>query len=84
MNGTNKFPDLPGMEGNPRIKYSTLTISKEGGGMSLPNLRDYVHAAQLKIIVLWCDSGYEAKWKEMERECKDIPVQAMVGDHKLM
>lgn len=45
----------------PRIKYSTLIISKEGGGMSLPNLRDYYYSAQLKTIVLWCDSGYEAK-----------------------
>ena len=44
----------------PRIKYSTLTISK-GGGMALPNLRDYYLAAQLTTV--WCDDGYEAKWK---------------------
>lgn len=67
----------------PRIKYSTLTVSRDGGGMSLPNLRDYYYA-QLRIIVGWCDNGYEAKWKEMESECKGVPVQAMIGDFKLM
>lgn len=37
----------------PRIKYSTLTISKEGGGTAPPNLReDYL-----------CDDGYEAECK---------------------
>ena len=52
--------------------------------MSLPNLRDYYHSAQLKYVVLWCDDGYEAKWKDMERECRGIPIQAMIGDVKLM
>lgn len=45
----------------PRNKYSTLIISKERGGMSLPNLRDYYYSAQLKTIVLWCDNKYEVK-----------------------
>ena len=68
----------------PRVKYSTLTISKEKGGMSLPNLRDYYYSPQLKTVILWCDNYYEAKWKDMERKCKDIPTQALIGDYKLM
>ena len=52
--------------------------------MSLPNLRKYYHFAQLKYVVLWCDSGYEAKWKDMERECRGTPIKAMIGDNKLM
>ncbi len=68
----------------PGIKYSTLTINNERGGFSLPYLRDYYNAAQLKTIIHWCDNGYKAKWKETEIICKDIPIQAMIGDHKLM
>lgn len=37
----------------------------------------------MKTIILWCDGGYEAKWKEMDRVCKGIPEQAMTGDQKL-
>lgn len=51
--------------------------------MSLSTLEDYYYAAQLKTIVLCCDNAYEEKWKEMERECKDIPVQALIDDQKL-
>ena len=57
-----------------RVKYSTLTISKEKGGMSLPNLRDYYYSPQLKTVILWCDNNYEAKWKDMERKCKDTSI----------
>ena len=67
----------------PRIKYSTLKTSKERGGMSLPNLWDYYLAAQIKTIVISSDDRYEAKWKEIERLYKCIPIQAMIGDHKL-
>lgn len=39
----------------PRMRYSTLTTCKEKGGMSLPHLKDYYLAAQMKTIILWCD-----------------------------
>ncbi len=48
------------------------------------NLRDCYYSAQLKNVILWCDSRYEAKWGDMERECRGIPIQAMIGDYKLM
>lgn len=52
--------------------------------MSLTTLRDYYYySAQLKTIAHWCDGGYEANWKEIEGECEDIPIQAMIGDYKL-
>lgn len=34
-------------------------------------------------MVLWCDDKYEARWKEMEKTCRNIPIKAMVGDRKL-
>ncbi len=67
-----------------RIRHKTLSINKEKGGVSLPNLRNYYYSAQLKNVILWCDSRYEAKWRDMERECRGIPIQAMIGDYKLM
>ena len=51
--------------------------------MSLPSLRDYYYSSQLKPTAFWCDSGYEAKWNEMDSECKGIPILAMIGDYKL-
>lgn len=66
----------------PRVKYSTMTISKEGGGMALPNLKDYFYSAQIRTVVDWCDSCYEAKWKDIESESNGIPIQAMIGDFK--
>lgn len=29
------------------------------------------------------DHEYGARWKEIERECRGIPIQTMIGDHKL-
>lgn len=52
--------------------------------MSLPNLRDYYYAGQLKTKAFWSDNQYEAEWKELEMERKGVPVQASIGDHKLV
>ena len=67
----------------PRIKYLTLQLNKEKGGMALPNLKDYYNAAQLRFVVSWCDETITAKWKAMETNSQDIPVQAMLGDKQL-
>lgn len=50
----------------PRIKYSTLQLGKEKGGMGLPKLNNYYRAAQLRPIIMWCDKDYNAKWKDIE------------------
>lgn len=52
----------------PRIKYSTLQLGKEKGGMGLPKLKDYYRAAQLRPIIMWCDKDYNAKWKSKTNE----------------
>ncbi len=49
----------------PRIKYSTLIISKKGAGMSLPNLRDYYQSVQLVWQWIWGKNG--RRWREYER-----------------
>ena len=68
----------------PRIKYSTLQLGKEKGGMGLPKLKDYYRAAQLRPIIMWCDKDYNAKWKDIEKVVADTPTQALVGNLKLM
>lgn len=64
----------------PRVRYKTLHLTKEQGGMSLPCLEDYYKAAQLQYIVYWCKVGYDAKWKELEFDQLDIPLQSLLGD----
>lgn len=45
----------------PRIKFETLQIEKHKGGMALPNLKEYFHAAHIKPVICWC--AKEVKWK---------------------
>ena len=68
----------------PQIKYATLQLGKEKGGMALPNLKDYYRAAQLRPVVKWCDKGYIAKWKDIERTVAGIPTQSLIGNAVLM
>lgn len=63
----------------PRTRYKTLQLEKNKGGMSLPNLKDYYYAAQLRPLVCWCDLQIETKWKEIESEFQGVPVQALIG-----
>ena len=70
--------------GKPRIRFRTLQLPKVKGGLSLPNLRNYYRAAQLKTLVDICNPSYIAKWKEIERQISsDIPLQAIIGDFSL-
>lgn len=50
----------------PRIRYTTLQLSKDKGGMALPNLKEYFPAAQLCKLICWCDEGYVARCKDIE------------------
>lgn len=59
----------------PRIRLETLQLPKEEGGMGLPNLKAYFHAAHLRYIVGWCKPDYTAKWKELETQLGEYPVQ---------
>ena len=60
----------------PRIEYYPLQLEKDKGGIALPNLKDYYHAAQLRPVVQWCDEGYTAKWTDIKRV---IPTQSLIG-----
>ena len=68
----------------PRIRFTTLQLPKSKGGMALPNLREYLYAAQLRPLAYWCRPDYESGWKAMEREVQGHHIQALVGDRNLV
>uniref|UniRef100_A0A671XN45 Reverse transcriptase domain-containing protein n=1 Tax=Sparus aurata TaxID=8175 RepID=A0A671XN45_SPAAU len=66
----------------PRIKFKTLQIGKDGGGMALPNLQEYYHAAQIRPVICWCDEDYVAKWKNFEQFVHGREIQSLIGDRE--
>lgn len=65
----------------PRIRFKTLQLEELKGGFSLPNLKDYFTAAQLRYIIYWCSPKYYSKWKQIE--INYIPTslpQSRLGD----
>lgn len=63
----------------PRVKFSTLQLPRERGGMVLPSLKDYYVSAQLRPLVCLCNPSYKAKWKDIETSLTDVPLQALIG-----
>ena len=69
----------------PRIKYKTLQLRKEYGGMGLPCMLEYYYAAQLRPLICWCDPEYKARWKELELAMANrVPLQAIISDVTLV
>ena len=69
----------------PRIRFNTLQLRKERGGVALPCLKKYFYASQLTPLMYWCNSEYKARWKEIEFEISlDFPLQAVIADRGLM
>lgn len=69
----------------PRIKYPTLQLAKEVGGMGLPCLKNYYYAAQIIPLLHWSNGPYTANWKELESNLSDsFPIQAAIADAGLM
>lgn len=66
-----------------RIKYKTLQLLKEKGGMGLPCLKEYYLAAQLKPLVCLNSPSYSAGWKEIEVKVLKFPIMAILTDIKL-
>ena len=64
----------------PRIRFKTLQLPKDRGGMGLPSLKEYYFAAQLRYLLCWCKPAYTAKWKEMEKGGGGHPIQNVIGD----
>ena len=68
----------------PRICYKTLQLAKDKGGLSLPNIKNYYQAVQIKTLVNICNPSYKAKWKDTECQISsDVPLQAVTGDSGL-
>ena len=66
----------------PRVRLKTLQLSKEEGGLALPNLKAYYYAAQLRNIVYWCSSNYYiARWKVIELHLCRVPPQSMLSEN---
>lgn len=63
----------------PRVRYRTLQLDKDKGGLSLPCIEDYFIAAQIRPLVYWCNPDYEARWKDLELIQFDTPAQSILG-----
>lgn len=50
----------------PRIKFKTLQLPTEEGGMALPHFRNYFYLAQSKPLINICNPKYHARWKDIE------------------
>lgn len=66
----------------PRIKYKTLQLKKDRGGMGLPCLK--IYAAQLRPLLCIGTQAYSARWKEIEHQLTEgIPLEAILTDEEL-
>ena len=65
--------------GRPRIRFKTLQLDKEIGGLALQDLREYQYAAQIRFIVYWCSQEYQARWKDIELNIYQAPPQTRLG-----
>ncbi len=67
----------------PRVRYSTLQLPKEKGGMALSDLKNYFYAAQTRPIFYWCTCSYIAKWKDIETNIQDLQVQSFIREREI-
>ena len=69
----------------PRVKYKTLQLNKDMGGLGVPCLYDYYCAAQLRPLVYWFNTSCVARWKDIEKALiPGIPLAAVIGDENLI
>lgn len=64
----------------PRVKFKTLQLEKEKGGLGLPNFKNYFLAAQIKYIIGWCSPNYYSKWKQIELNYGILNLQTRLGE----
>lgn len=64
----------------PRIRFKSLQLPRSGGGMSLPCLRDYYIAVQIRPLMLWCNNDYIAKWRTIELSLSSKPLQSILSN----
>lgn len=67
-----------------KIRFKTLQLSKEQGGMVLPNFKDYFFAAQFTSMINLWNPFYEARWKDIIVSTQvDPPIQALLPHKNL-
>lgn len=49
----------------PRVRLKTLTLGKDRGGLSLPNLKHYFWGTQLTAVVACINNDVESGWVHM-------------------
>ncbi len=64
----------------PGVRYKTLQLQKEEGGLALSNLKQYFYAAQGRFLVCICCPLYQARWKDVEIKTDTFHIQAALGD----
>ena len=57
-----------------RKKLSTLTQTRENGGLNFPDLMTYFHATQIDIIMKWMNDSVKTKWKLIEKQLTLISI----------
>lgn len=68
----------------PRVKFETLQLTRNEGGRALPCLESYYKAAQLRVLIAWCDPSCDAKWKEIDQAEIRIPLPSILGDKQFL
>lgn len=63
----------------PKVRLKTLTLHKNRGGLSLPNIKYYFWAAQLTAVVAWINNDTETGWVNTEQNSLPaIPLSTLV------
>lgn len=68
----------------PRIRYKTLQLPKDKGGLALPSLEEYFYAAQIRPLVCWCNNEYFSRWKSIEIEQTDAEARNLIAHKGLL
>jgi len=80
------FQSIPQMIPETQFRHWDKLVSrfiwagKEEGGLSLPNLKQYLYAAQVKFLVSTCCPLYQARWKDIEAKMESFQIQTILGD----
>lgn len=83
FNEWDKLLSRSGKGKKTRIRFQTLQLMKNKGGLALPCLKHYYISAKLKISHCWCNHNYQARRKEMEEKMLGAaPIPAHLGDKK--
>lgn len=64
----------------PRVRLKTLTLGKDRGGLSLPNLKHHFWGTQLTVVVACINSDVESGWVSIEQNSLEaVPLSTLVS-----